>query len=77
MKADLTTSKHELNERQAKALRFLLDHDEMHIRDMGALCPGVNRRTLQRDLQRMEDMGLVERKGAARGSLYVLKDKDL
>lgn len=77
MKADLIAQQHQLNQRQAKALRFLLDHDEMHIRDMEALCPGVNRRTLQRDLQQMEDLGLVGRKGAARQSLYVLKGKDL
>jgi len=77
IKADLIAKQHELNERQTKALRFLLDHAEMHIRDMEALCPGVNRRTLQRDLRQMEDLGLVGRKGAARQSLYVLKGKGL
>lgn len=77
MKADLVARQHALNERQAKVLYFLLDHDEMHIRDMEALCPDVNRRTLQRDLQQMEDIGLVGRKGAARQSLYVLKGKGL
>jgi len=77
MRADLIAKQHELNERQTKALRFLLDHAEMHIRDMEGLCPGVNRRTLQRDLQQMEDLDLVGRKGAARQSLYVLKGKGL
>ena len=77
MKADLIARQHELSERQGKVLRFLFDHDEMHIRDMEALCPGVNRRTLQRDLQQMEDIGLVGRKGAARQSLYFLKGKGL
>src|SRR5680860_1190217 len=77
MKADLVARQHELSERQTKALSFLLDHDEMHIRDLEGLCPGVNRRTLQRDLQQMEDMGLVGRKGAARKSLYILKNKGL
>jgi len=77
MKADLVAKQHELNERQTKALRFLLDHAEMHIRDMEAMCPGVNRRSLQRDLQRLEDLSLIERKGAARQSLYVLKGKSL
>ena len=77
MKADLAAKQHELNERQVEALRFLLDHAEMHIRDMEALCPGVNRRTLQRDLRRMEALGLVGRKGAGRRSLYVLRGKGL
>lgn len=75
MKADLIARQHELNERQAKALRFLLDHGAMHIRDIEALCPGVTRRTLQRDLQQMEELGLVERKGTARRSYYVLKEE--
>lgn len=77
MKADLIARQHELNERQSKALRFLLSHAEMHIRDMEGMCPGVNRRTLQRDLLQMEDLGLVGRKGAARQSLYILKGKGL
>ncbi|MFH1039500.1 MAG: Fic family protein [PVC group bacterium] len=77
MKADLIARQHKLNERQTKALRFLLDHAEMHIRDMEVLCPGMNRRTLQRDLQQMENLGLVGRKGAARQSLYILKGKGL
>lgn len=74
MRADLVVKEHALNARQSVALDFLLDHDEMHIRDLEALCPNVNRRTLQRDLQKLEDLGLIDRKGAARQSLYVLKD---
>lgn len=74
MRADLLAKEHALNERQSIALNFLLDHDEMHIRDLEALCPNVNRRTLQRDLQKLEDLGLIDRQGAARQSLYVLKD---
>ena len=75
MRADLIVKQQELNARQAEALGFLLDHDEMHIRDLEAMCPDVNRRTLQRDLRKMEDLGLIDRKGAARQSLYVVKDK--
>ncbi len=77
MKADLITRKHGLSERQEKALRYLLDNGRMHIRELEAMCPDVNRRTLQRDLEQMEDRGLVGRAGAARQSLYLLKGKDL
>jgi len=77
MRADLLVKHHELNERQAKVLGFLLDHEQMHIRDLAALCPGVNRRTLQRDLRKMEEAGLIGQKGAARQSLYALKAKVL
>lgn len=73
MKVDVIAQQHELNERQTRALRFLIDHDQLHIRDLERLCPGVNRRTLQRDLQHLEDRGLVERQGAARQSLYFWK----
>ena len=75
MQSDLIVKQYELNERQARALRFFLENDEMHIRDMGALCPEVNRRTLQRDLQQMEALGIIRRKGEARQSYYVLGDK--
>jgi DNA-binding HxlR family transcriptional regulator len=44
---------------------------------MEALCPGLNKRTLQRPMRQMEKMGLVTRKGAARQSLYTLKTKGL
>lgn len=74
MRADLVVKERALNARQSMALSFLLDRGEMHIRDLGALCPNVTRRTLQRDLQKLEDLGLIDRTGAARQSLYVLKD---
>ena len=77
IRADMVVKRHDLNQRQARALHFLLDHDGMHIRDLEALCPQVNRRTLQRDLQSMEDRGLIERRGAARQALYTLKDMKL
>ncbi len=75
MRSDLIVKQYDLKERQAKALRFFLENDEMHMRDMEALCPKVNRRTLQRDLQQMEALGIIRRKGVARKSYYVLGNK--
>ena len=77
IRAEIVVQRHDLNPRQARALHFLLEHDRMHIRDLEARCPNVNRRTLQRDLQKMEDLGLLVRTGAARQVLYTLKDKSL
>jgi len=77
MRTDLLIKQYELNERQSKALGFFLDHDEMHVRDLEALCLDVSRRTLQRDLQKMEELRLIRRKGVARQSAYVLGDKAL
>ena len=75
MKADLTAREYGLNARQTKALRLLFEQGEIHIRDIERWCPSVSQRTLQRDLQHMEEKGLVRRKGAARQSLYALKDE--
>ena len=77
IRCDVLAKEHDLNNRQSAALEFMLDHDEMHIRDLEALCPDVDRRTLQRDLRKMEDLGLLRRKGAARQSLYILSKKGL
>jgi Fic family protein len=51
MKADVLARQHVLNTRQTLAVRFLLEHGKLTIQDFEALCPGVNRRSLQRDLK--------------------------
>ena len=75
MRNDLIVKQYGLKERQAEALRFFLENDEIHMRDMEALYPKVNKRTLQRDLQQMEALGIIRRKGVARKSYYVLEKK--
>jgi len=73
MRADLVAKHHGLNMRQAKVLGFLVDHEQMHIRDMEVFCPGVNKRTLQRDLKGMVDRGLMTVEGATNRLVYKLK----
>ena len=75
MRNDLIVKQYGLKERQAEALRFFIENDEIHMRDMEALYPKVNKRTLQRDLQQMEALGIIRRKGVARKSYYVLEKK--
>jgi hypothetical protein len=77
VRKDLAVRKHDLNDRQSKALGYLVSHDEMRIQDLEGLCPGVTRRTLQRDLSKREDLGPVRQKGAARRASYVLGSKVL
>jgi Fic family protein len=77
MRRDLAVRKHDLNNRQAKALGYLVGHDEMRIQDLEGLCPDVTRRTLQRDLEQLEQLGLVVRRGAGRRSCYALGNKML
>lgn len=56
---DVQVKQHALNERQAKALGHLIQHSKLTIQDFKALCPAVNRRSLQRDLKRMLDKDLI------------------
>ena len=58
--------KHGLNERQADALDLLIKKGPVHISELETLCSGVTRRTLQRDMNRLMELGLVKSKGSAR-----------
>lgn len=60
IQADVLAKKHRLNARQGAALRYLLEHGRMTIQDFAALCPEANRRTLQRDMKKLIEAGLVE-----------------
>ena len=63
IRRDALVNQHGLNERQAKALGHLLQHGRLTIQDFEALCPSVNRRTLQRDLKGMLDQNLIAEVG--------------
>lgn len=64
IRCDVLVTKHKLNERQAKALSFLLKHGKLTIQDYEALCTEPNRRSLQRDLRMMLDKGVIHEVGA-------------
>jgi len=53
IRRDVLVQKYGLNERQGKALGFILEHKKLTIQDFEELCPDVNRRSLQRDLKGM------------------------
>ncbi len=61
-----------LNERQGKALGYLFQHGRLTIQDFEALCPTVNRRSLQRDLKGMLDKNLITAEGATNQLVYRL-----
>ncbi len=48
-----------MNERQGKAIHFLLQCGTLTIQDYEQLCPDVNRRSLQRDLKKLIESGLL------------------
>jgi Fic family protein len=64
IRRDVLVQKYELNERQGKALGFLLEHKQLTIQDFESLCPDVNRRSLQRDLKGLLDKELILEIGA-------------
>ncbi len=63
IKRDLLVRKHGLNERQSAALRFLLENGKLQIRDYEHLAPGVDRRTLQRDLKDLLQKNILAETG--------------
>jgi Fic family protein len=73
IRRDVLIKEHKLSDRQAKALGHLLEHGSLHIKDFEAICPEVNRRTLQRDLKAMLDKGILVSEGATHHQDYRLK----
>jgi len=65
---------HRLSDRQAKALTHILEHGSLTIQDFEVLCPEVNRRSLQRDLKVMVDIGLLVSEGATNKLVYRMKE---
>lgn len=59
IRRDVLVQKHSLNERQSKALGYLLQNGKLTIQDFEGICPDVNRRSLQRDLKGMLDKELI------------------
>ena len=64
IRRDVLVQQHGLNERQAKALGYLIGHGKLTIQDFETLCPKVNRRSLQRDLKGMLDRKVIVKIGA-------------
>lgn len=63
IRRDILVKKHGLNERQGKAVDFLLAHGRLTIKDYEGICPEVNRRSLQRDLKVFLEKGLIKETG--------------
>ncbi len=74
IRRDVLVQKQGLNERQAKAIDFLLQHGKLTIQDFETLCSTVNRRSLQRDIKGMLDKGLITLEGATNQVVYRFAD---
>jgi len=66
IRLDLLVRQHGLSGRQAVALGYVIERGRLTIQDYERLCPGSNRRTLQRDLKALADKGLLVERGTGR-----------
>ena len=73
IKIDLLVREHRLNQRHIEILHEFMDGDEKTIQDFERLIPDITRRTLQRDLKRLEDIGLLSRFGETNQLKYRAK----
>lgn len=71
IRRDLLAREHSLSERQAMALDHVMEHGRIVIQDYEALCPGVHRRSLQRDLRGLVGRDLLKAEGATNQLQYV------
>ena len=71
IRADILVREHRLSDRQALALGRVLEAGRLTIQELEALCPGVNRRTLQRDLQALVVKGLLTARGQTNRMEYI------
>ena len=70
IRLDVLTKKHELTARQRIALELAVLQGTFRIQDFEGRCPGVHRRSLQRDLAGLIKKGLLEADGATNRVVY-------
>ena len=74
IRRDVLVHQHALSPRQAQALMHILEHGSINIQAFEALCPEMNRRTLQRELRNMVEKGVLVSEGATNRLIYRLKE---
>jgi ATP-dependent DNA helicase RecG len=62
-----------INSRQALAMTYLDEHEQISSREYQALCPDVSAETLRRDLAELVSKGILLKIGQKRGTYYVLR----
>jgi len=77
IKADVLAARHGLNARQKALVHRLLEQPEIDLQGFLAACPGVPRRTLQRDLQQAAAKRVLLASGATHRKHYRLNPKAL
>lgn len=72
IKQDIMLREHNLSERQAVAVEYMVAYGRLTIQEFEKLCPDVTRRTLQRELKELIDKKIVVSSGATTSIVYTL-----
>jgi Fic family protein len=75
IRLDVLTKKHKLSARERIGLELALVRTSFQIHDFEAKCPGVHRRSLQRDLRGLLEQGLLNAEGATNRLVYRASSK--
>lgn len=62
-----------LNSRQEEILKHLSLKKIIEMKDIKSFFPEVTTRTLRRDMNKLEDSGMIKREGSTKASKYILK----
>jgi len=73
IRTDVLGKRHNLSERQQKAVQYVLQNGELTIKEFEELCGDVNRRTLQRELKDLVEKSIFVTEGATHHLIYRLK----
>jgi Fic family protein len=73
IRRDVLVKENRLSDRQAMVLGHILEHAGLTIQEFERLCPKANRRSLQRDLKAMVDLGLLVSEGSTNQLVYRMK----
>lgn len=65
IRRDVLAKQHNLNDRQAQVLGYVLEHGKLSAKEYENLCPDINRRTLLRDLKSLVDKGLFQERSTS------------
>ncbi|MBN1684715.1 MAG: Fic family protein [Gammaproteobacteria bacterium] len=71
----ISAKQHHLSERQKLAIEYMTTEGSLSIQDFEKICPGVTRRTLQRELRDLIDKGIIVSSGATSNLVYRLKEE--
>jgi len=69
---DLLAQKHSLNDRQKRLLGVIAENPNLLLADLMGALTDVPRRTLQRDIKKLVDFGILETSGVTRSLRYFL-----